>query len=421
MKLSIILFSLILLVGLCTSSEEFHDRRSLQEYVDSFVDVNKFKLRGSSSINGSAISQIWSFFKAKYRRYYSSTGEENARLRIFIDHLKYVLKSNLEKLRTYHLALNQFSDWTLAEFDAFKKGLKISPSLRRNLIDDEPDEDALQRSLAKFYQRHYHSRRLKRNLNKRRHKDRRFWRDWFDKFFNYDNKKNDTNPQTNVFDWRTKNAVSSVKNQGKCGSCYAFAAVTVLEALYAIKTKSQNVTEFSPQQIVDCSSEKYENDGCVGGNFPPSISYISDKGGKIATKDSYPYAEKKESCRTDGINEIDLGKVEYVEIPLGDEKKMAEVLTKYGPIFIGLDADSKLFMFYEKGVLNIDNCPTRPQDMDHALTIVGYGYDEALKTPYWLIKNSWGTKWGENGYLRLIKDAGNMCGVASMAYYAKLT
>ncbi|CAF4578473.1 unnamed protein product [Rotaria magnacalcarata] len=78
-------------------------------------------------------------------------------------------------------------------------------------------------------------------------------------------------------------------------------------------------------------------------------------------------------------------------------------------------------MFYKTGVLKIDNCPTRRQDMDHAMAVVGYGYDDALKSSYWIIKNSWGTKWGEHGYLRLAKDAGNMCGVASMAYYGKLT
>ncbi|CAF3966931.1 unnamed protein product [Rotaria sordida] len=421
MKLYGILFIVIFLISLCTASDELLDRRSLQDYIDSFIDIGKLKNEGVLSLNGTTLRKIWSFFKAKYHRSYSSTGEEGARLHIFRDHLKYVLESNLQKLRTFQLELNEFSDWTLAEFNALKKGLNVPASLRRDFIDDESDADEAQRSLSKFYQRHYHARRLKRNLKKRRYKDRRFLIDWFDKFFNKDKdkNKNNTDQQSKVFDWRTKNVVSSIKNQGKCGSCYAFATVAVMETLYAIKTKSQNVIDFSPQQIVDCSSDG--NDGCDGGNFPPSVNYLSAKGGKIATNASYPYAEKQQSCRTSGINEIDLGKVEFGAIPLGDEKKMAEALTNYGPIFIGLDADSELFMFYKNGILQIDNCPKRRQDMDHAMTIVGYGYDDALQTPYWIIKNSWGIKWGENGYLRLIKDAGNMCGVASMAYYGKLT
>ncbi|CAF4982834.1 unnamed protein product [Rotaria sp. Silwood1] len=418
MKLYVILFTVIVLIDLSTSNEELLARRSLQDYVDSFIDAAKFKFQGILSLNDSSIRQIWSFFKAKYHRLYSSNEEEKARLHIFRDHLKYVLESNLQKLRTFQLELNEFSDWTLAEFNALKKGLNVQANLRRDIImDDEPDENALQRSLEKLYQRHYHVRRLKRNLQNRQHKDRRFWRDWFDKFFN----KNNTNPgqQTNVFDWREKNLVSSIKNQGDCGACYAFATAAVMETLYALKIKSEKVIDFSAQQITDCSSNG--NNGCSGGHFPPSVRYLSGKGGKIATDASYPYVEKKQSCRTSGINEIDLGKVEYISIPLGDEKKMAEVLVNNGPIFIGIDADSKLFMFYKNGILTIDNCPKRAQDMDHAMTIVGYGYDDALKLPYWIIKNSWGVKWGENGYLRLVKDANNMCGVATMAYYGKLT
>ncbi|CAF1168803.1 unnamed protein product [Rotaria sordida] len=403
MKLYVILFTLILLIGFCTSTNQLHARRSLQDYVDSFVNTGKIQLRGGVlKLNDTVIRQIWSFFKAKYRRIYSSNRQEGERLRIFVRHLKYVLKSNFKKTRTYQLGLNQFSDWTLAEFDALKKGLKVS------------------RSLARFYQRHYHARRLKRNLQKHRYNDRRFSDNWFDKVLNQDQHNNDTSSLPKTFDWRTKTVVSPIKSQGGCGSCYAFASVAVLESVYAIKTNSKNVTEFSPQQIVDCSNNG--NSGCYGGLFQPTIEYFKEKGGKIATDASYPYVGRTdESCRKDGINEIDLGQIEYIDIPVGDEKQMAEVLINNGPIFIGLDADSELFMFYKSGVLKIDNCPNDREDMDHAMVIVGYGYDEKLKLPYWILKNSWGVKWGESGYLRLIKDADNMCGIATMASYAKLT
>ncbi|CAF3825991.1 unnamed protein product [Rotaria sp. Silwood1] len=422
MKLYVILFTLILLISFCTSTDQLLARRSLQDYVDHFVDTGKIQFRGGTlKLNDTVIRQIWSFFKAKYHRLYSSNGEEGERLRIFVKHLKYVLKSNFEKSHTYQLGLNQFSDWTLAEFDALKKGLKVPLRLRRNIMDDESDEGALQRSLTRLYQRHDDSRRLKQNLQKRRYKDRRFSDDWFDKLLNQERDNNDTNPLPNVFDWRTKNVVSPIKNQGRCGSCYAFASVAVLETVYAIKINAENVTEFSPQQIVDCSSEEYDNSGCFGGLFQPTMNYLIGKGGKIATDTSYPYIGKQDSCRTDGINEIDLGQVEYVDIPVGDEKQMAEALIKNGPIFIGLDADSELFMFYQSGILKIDSCPNGRYDMDHAMVVVGYAYDEELKLPYWIIKNSWGTGWGESGYLRLVKDADNMCGIATMASYAKLT
>jgi C1A family cysteine protease len=338
--------------------------------------------------------------------------EERERLRIFLDHLKYVLKSNFEKLRTFQLELNEFADWSLDEFNAWKKGLVVSDSLRRNLVEEENDEE----SVRQLYQHHYHLRRLKRNLHRRRAKDRRFLLDWFQNLFHRGGNDNQT---INIFDWRTKSVISSVKNQLKCGCCYAFATATIMETLYAMKTNSQTIIDFSPQQIADCSSNG--NTGCSGGSFPPSVRYLSGQGGKIATDASYPYVGKKQTCRTDNLNQITLGNIEYGSIPEGDEVKLAEALTNHGPIFIGLDADSRLFMFYKSGVLKIKNCPTARQDMDHAMVIVGYGYDNNVQTPYWIIKNSWGTKWGEHGYLRLAKDSGNMCGVASMAYYGKLT
>jgi hypothetical protein len=360
---------------------------------------------------------IYKFFV--FESYFIVVEEEKQRLRIFRDHLRYVLETNLEKLRTFQLELNDFSDWTLDEFNSFKKGLIISTSLRRDIPDDEGDKDSVRRSLTKLYQHHYHLKRLnKRRYNQKYKGDKRFFRDWFWNLFNRDKNNTDTQPN-DLFDWRTKSAVSSVKNQLKCGACYAFVTATIMETLYAIKTKSQNTIDLSPQQITDCSSNG--NNGCSGGNFPPSVRYLLAQGGKMATEASYPYAGKKQACQTNNLNQIDLGNIEYSSIPEGDEKGMAEALVKYGPLFIGIDADSKYFMFYKSGVLKIKNCPTRRQDMDHAMTVVGYGYDNALKIPYWIIKNSWAAKWGEHGYLRIAKDSGNMCGLASMAYYAKLT
>ncbi|CAF3607028.1 unnamed protein product [Rotaria sp. Silwood1] len=252
-------------------------------------------------------------------------------------------------------------------------------------MDDELDEDALQISSAKLHQRHYEAKRLRRNLRKRRHQDKRFGDDWFYKYFN----RNSANTKpNNTVDWRTKNVVSSVKNQGDCAFCYAFAATAVLESLYAIKTKSDKVIEFSPQQIVNCSKEN----GCNGGRIDNIMNYIKKKGNKIATDASYPYNYTEESCQINGINEIDLGEVQLETIPVDDEEKLAEAITNNGPIYLGINSN-----------------------------FLGYGYDEGLKLPYWIIKNSYGAGWGEKGYIRTIKDAYKMCGVAYEAYTAKLS
>ncbi|CAF0831642.1 unnamed protein product [Rotaria sp. Silwood1] len=424
MKLYWFLFSAIYLFGLYKPTQGLFDGSSLQDYIDNFVDAAKFKLEGMLSLNDSTVSRIWSYFKSKYGRAYASFDEEKQRFRIFQDHLKYVLESNLEKLRTFQLELNEFADWTLEEFNSLKKGLIISTSLRRQIFnDDNKDEDSFRRSLNKLYQHHYHLRRLKRNMIYRKHhekyNDRRGFTDWLWNLITPDSNNNINAQSTSSFDWRNKNVVGSVKDQLKCGCCYAFATASILESLYAIKTNSKTVIELSPQQITDCSSNG--NLGCSGGGFPPSIRYILGQGNKLATHSSYPYVGTKQTCKTNGINQINLGNIQYGAIPEGDEKTMAEALVKYGPLFIGLDADSKLFMFYKSGILSINNCPTRRQDMDHAMVVVGYGYDSTLRMPYWIIKNSWAQKWGENGYLRLAKDKGNMCGIASMAYYAQLT
>ena len=355
--------------------------------------------------------------------------EEKQRLRVFRDHLKYVLESNLQKLRTFQLELNEFADWTLDEFNSLKKGLVVSSSLRRRAFREyDVDKDSVRRSLDKLNQHHYQLRRSKRNAIQRRHQDkhadRRGLISWITNLLNVNSSSAGSNgngaaSSATSMDWRSQNVVGSVKNQLNCGCCYAFATASVLESLYAIKSKSKTVVELSPQQITDCSING--NSGCNGGNFPPSVRYVKGQGGRLATLASYPYAGKKQTCRTSGLDQVNLGTVDYNAIPEGDEKAMAQALAQFGPIFIGLDADSKLFMFYKSGVLSIANCPTRRQDMDHAMVAVGYGYDNALKTSYWIVKNSWGEKWGENGYFRLAKDKGNMCGIASMAYYGQLT
>ncbi|CAF3536832.1 unnamed protein product [Rotaria socialis] len=430
MKFYWVLFSTIFLLSIFTPTESLFSGTTFQDFVDSFVDASKFKFEGILSLNDSAISRIWSYFKSKYGRVYASFDEEKQRFRVFKDHLKYVLESNLEKLRTFELELNEFSDWTIAEFNLFKKGLLPSNDLQQRNFDDDDDnnsndEDSVRRSLKKLYRHHYNLRRLKRNLIHRRHHknydDKRGFRDWLlDLLVPNSNNNNKNNAQTtSSFDWRSKNVVSSVKDQQKCGCCYAFATAAVLESLYAIKTKSNTVTELSMQQITDCSSNG--NNGCNGGNFGPSIRYLLGQGSKTATLQSYPYAGTKQTCKTSGIDQINLGNIQFGAITEGDEKEMANALVTYGPLFIGLDADSELFMFYKTGILNINNCPKRRQDMDHAMVAVGYGYDTVLKIPYWIIKNSWAKKWGENGYVRLAKDKGNMCGISSMAYYGKLT
>jgi C1A family cysteine protease len=189
-----------------------------------------------------------------------------------------------------------------------------------------------------------------------------------------------------------------------------------MESAYAINSNSENVIDFSPQQIVDCSSDG--NYGCDGGNFEPTFNYLKQQGNKIATEDSYPYVGTKETCTTDGVDQIDLEQLNATLIESGDETALAEALVNYGPMYIAINANHEFVMFYRNGIVTTDDCP--PDQLNHAVTLVGYGYDDIIQMSYWLIKNSWGTGWGENGYFRIAKDAGNMCGVASEGWYVTL-
>ena len=209
--------------------------------------------------------------------------------------------------------------------------------------------------------------------------------------------------------------VGSVKNQLQCGSCYAFASAAVLESLYAIKNNRGSVVDLSPQQLADCTGDQ-----CNGGWFSDCMDYLNQAGDQLATWKSYPYDALSQACATNNrLNYMKLGNIQYFDNPQGDETSLAANLVQYGPIFVAIDASSDDFSSYKSGILSIDGCSTT--NIDHAITLVGYGYDETLQQSYWIIKNSWGTGWGEEGYVRLAKDAGNMCGVASYATYAKLS
>jgi C1A family cysteine protease len=188
-------------------------------------------------------------------KYFFILEEEKQRLEIFRDNLKCVLESNIKQGRTFQLELNEYADWTVEEFVSLKTGLVTSDDHPDNRTDGRAYQASARRSLSELGQDNSHFRRSKRNLHTRRNKDRCFFSDWFWDFFNKheDENDNDNNDDqsTDRFDWHTKGVVSSVKNQIRCESCYAFATIVVMESFYAIKTNSQSVIDFSPQQIVD--------------------------------------------------------------------------------------------------------------------------------------------------------------------------
>jgi cathepsin L len=207
-------------------------------------------------------------------------------------------------------------------------------------------------------------------------------------------------------DWRTKNAVTPVKNQQQCGSCWAFSTTGSTEGAHAIKTGK--LVSLSEQQLVDCSAAQ-GNNGCNGGLMDQGFQYIiSNKG--ITTEAAYPYTAADGSCKKGQTVAATLSS--FVDVAQGSEADLLKAVN-VGPVSIAIEADQQCFQFYSGGVLSDPSCG---QQLDHGVLVVGYGTDSATNQDYWIIKNSWGASWGESGYIRLIRGK-NECGVAQMASY----
>jgi len=207
------------------------------------------------------------------------------------------------------------------------------------------------------------------------------------------------------YDWATQGAVTGVKNQGSCGSCWAFSTVGNAEGVW--KLAGHALTSLSEQELVDCSTTDY---GCSGGWPYWALTDIlkTPYNGQFDTETSYAYVAHNEQCKfsSSGVGSTFKSYKSYctTSTQACSETDMVNTLLTYGPLSACLNADG--MEYYSKGVQNPTGCS--PNSIDHCITITGYGVDNGVS--YWKIKNSWGTTWGEAGYYRLIRGTG-ACGI----------
>lgn len=303
-------------------------------------------------------------FKQEYNKQYISKEEETMRKAIYEHNLRYIFTEN-QKEHTYKLGVNEYADLTTDEF--FGNSRRSS-------------------NYQKYTKYHKH----------------------FNKSFSVIN--NDDLPTE--IDWTTKNAVTPIKNQGQCGSCWSFSTTGSIEGINAIT--SGNLISLSEQQLVDCSTE-YGNQGCNGGMPIWAYQYVIDNGG-ICSESSYPYTGQDGSCqKCNPVVEIS----GYVNVTANSGDALKTALSKQ-PVSVIIEADQMTFQFYSSGVLT-SGCGN---NLDHAVLAVGYGTNSNGQE-YLKIKNSWGTSWGLNGYILLGFDSSSnsqnggsgVCGVLSMPTY----
>ncbi|XP_077220343.1 putative cysteine protease RD19B [Tasmannia lanceolata] len=224
-----------------------------------------------------------------------------------------------------------------------------------------------------------------------------------------------TNDLPSDFDWREHGAVTPVKNQGSCGSCWSFSATGALEGANFLSTGK--LVSLSEQQLVDCDhecdpSEPGECDaGCNGGLMTTAFEYALKSGG-LEREEDYPYTgTDRGTCKFDK-SKIAASVTNFSVVSV-DEEQIAANLVKNGPLAVGINA---VFMqTYIGGVSCPYICGRR---LDHGVLLVGYGSGayapiRLKEKPYWIIKNSWGERWGEKGYYKICKGR-NVCGVDSM-------
>jgi cathepsin L len=323
-----------------------------------------FLVAQAFSIDPFKIDKRWERYKKAYNKTYPSDSEEARRHAIWRNNTMLIMEHNKlfhANKTTFRLGMNSHADMTAKEFAARYNG---------------------------FHKKH-------------------------------PNSHGPWNPSTQVdvsdlpahVDWVNKGYVTPIKNQQQCGSCWAFSATGSMEGAHFKATGK--LVSLSEQNLVDCSQPE-GNMGCEGGLMDQAFQYVKDNGG-IDTEASYPYEGEDDKCRFSkkNVGATDTGFVDVT--PHENEHALKKAVATVGPVSVAIDASSRSFQFYKHGVYNDHQCDE--ENLDHGVLAVGYGTDEDTGEDYWIVKNSWGTTWGKQGFILMARNHNNQCGIATQASY----
>jgi len=311
----------------------------------------------ASDLNPTAMYDLYTYWKLQYNKLYSSEAEDQARFQTFQNNYLFILNFNADPTQTSTVGLNEYADLTSAEFSAAKSCLGVT-SKKIGQVVQLPTEDI---------------------------------------------------PAS--VDWRQQGAVTPIKNQQQCGSCWAFSTTGSLEGLN-VAIAGNPLASFSEQQLVDCSGS-YGNQGCNGGLMDYAFEYVEANG--ITTEDAYPYVAEDQTCQAFTSVFKNTG---YSDVPPNSGSSLQAAIAQQ-PTSVAIEADTSTFQFYTGGVITGSACGT---NLDHGVLAVGYDTDPTAGS-YFIVKNSWGTSWGLNGYV-YIGNAGDntpgVCGINSLPSYPTL-
>ncbi|XP_060192861.1 zingipain-2-like [Lycium barbarum] len=297
---------------------------------------------------------------ARHGRVYKDEIEKEHRFKTFKENVEFIESFNQNGTQRYKLAINKYTDLTSEEFLASFTGLDTSLSQQESTA-----------ATTSF-------------------------------------KYGSVTEVPLSMDWRKSGSVTEIKYQGLCGSCWAFSAVAAIEGAYQIA--NNELISLSEQQLLDCNTE---NRGCEGGLMTRAYEYLLQNGGGITTETNYPYQQAKSICSTQQLSPTAAVTISgYEVVPAGESSLLQAAANQ--PISVGIAANQEFYL-YGSGIYD-GSCYRK---LNHAVTVIGYGTSED-GTKYWLVKNSWGTSWGEEGYMRIARDIGvdgGHCGIASMASF----